>query len=135
LPCLTPAAFSTKDRASIKDSRGQINFKASMNLGTYGGENMEIRIADGGGVILDASLLGSSLVLNGSGKTYSYKSKLAGIQRVTIKADRKVPGAFKIKVKTKDAWTPGAANETEATTTVSFIVGNQCLSGNATSVR
>ena len=135
LPCSSPAAFSDKDRASIKDDKGQVSIKASMNLGTFERENVQVRIVDGGGVILDTGLPGTDLVLNGSGTTYQFKSKQAGLQRVSIKEDPKLPGTFKIKVKARDAWAPGAANETEATTTVSVNIGGQCLSGNATSVR
>jgi DNA-binding beta-propeller fold protein YncE len=134
LPCIAPASFGTKDRASIKDSKGQLNLKAAVVLGAYDRETIQVVLEDGGGVFFDSGLLGEALDLNASGTTYKFKSKTGAITRVQVKEDNKVAGGFKIKFKTKGAWAPGSADETEATTLVTLNIGGQCFTGNATSV-
>ena len=44
-------------------------------------------------------------------------------------------GGYRLTIKTKEAWTAPAADETEATTFVLVNVGGQCFNGNATRVR
>ena len=90
---------------------------------------------DGGGDIYNATQPGSTIVPKGSRFKFSAPSGSTGITRVTVKENGRDPGLFKLTLKTREAWTPGLANETELTTEVTLNVGGQCFRGNATKVR
>ncbi len=135
MPCTSSTGLGSSDKASIKDEKGQLNLKAAVVLGTYDRETLQVVLEDAGGEIFDSGLLGEEFTLNTAGNTYKFKSKDGTITRAQVKVDNKVAGGFKIKVKTKGAWSPGAADETEATTLVTLNVGGQCFSGNVTSVK
>jgi hypothetical protein len=134
LLCNTTDAFGDKDRASIKDAKGQLNLKAAIVLGTYDAETIQVVVEDGGGTIFDSGILGSALELNTSGTTYKFKSNDGGITTVQLKKDTKVAGGFRVKVRTREAWAPGTADESEATTLVRLNIGGTCLAGNASRV-
>jgi hypothetical protein len=134
--CDTTNGFGPKDKTSVKDVKGQANFKAAVVLGTYDRENVQLVIADSDGAFFDSGLEGDLLDVNNAGNTYKFKTKeLGGITQVQIKVDKKVAGGFKVKVKTREAWTPGGADEAEATTFVTLNVGGKCFTGNVTSVK
>ncbi len=137
LPCTSLTSSFVYRSAKFKDKRGKLNLKAEVVLGSYASETIQIIASDGGGVILDSGVLGAQILPNSSGKVFKFKGpkKQPGITKIIVKANKKVAGGFKVSVKTKDAWTPPAADESEATTTVLLNVGGQCVDGNATKVK
>jgi YVTN family beta-propeller protein len=132
LPCTSTTAFGSKDKASIKDAKGQLSLTTAIVLGAYDGETVQVIVEDSGGVIFDSGLLGEAFEEKNG--TFKFKSKTGAITKAQIKADPKVVGGFKVKLKTKSAWAPGLANETETTTNVTLNIGGTCESGNATKV-
>jgi len=134
IPCLDTTAFEERDRAVIQDGRGLLKLVAGVALASYQDQDVAIRIEDGGGVILDTLLAGSELEPNGRGTVHKYKSADGPIAKLLIKEDGSDPPRLLVKLTTRAAWEPGAADETEETTTVTVNVGGQCASGNATRV-
>lgn len=137
LPCTALTSSFVYRSAKFKDKRGKLGLKAQVVLGSYTSETIQVVASDGGGVIVDTGVLGAKILANSSGKVFKFKGpkKQPGITKITIKQNKKVAGGFKVTLKTKDAWTPPAADETEATTTVLLNVGGQCFDGNATKVK
>ncbi len=136
LPCDSSTGV-TFDSAKLLDSKGKLTLKAKVLFGTYQDETVEVIASDNGGLIIDGGSEGSDFVANNAGNTFKFKApkNTAGVTRVTVKQDNKVPGQLKVTVKTKEAWAPPAADETEATTTVVLNIGGICYTGNATDVR
>jgi DNA-binding beta-propeller fold protein YncE len=136
LPCASSSGI-TFDAAKLLDSKGKLTLKAKVAFGTYQDETVEVIASDNGGLIIDSGAQGSAFVANNSGNTFKFKAakKAVGVTRITVKQDNKVPGQLKVTLKTKEAWAPPAADETEATTTVVLNIGGVCYSGNATDVR
>jgi hypothetical protein len=130
MPCATMTAFGAKDKANVKDSKGQLSLSASIVLGTYDDQTVSITAEDSDGAFFDSGLFADVFEMNNSGSTFKFKSKTGIITKAQIKVDKKVPGGFKVKIKTKGAWAPGGADETEATTTVTLNIGGVCVSGN-----
>jgi hypothetical protein len=136
LPCGSSSGI-TFDAAKLLDSKGKLTLKAKVAFGTYQSETVEVIASDNGGLILDGGAEGSDFVANNSGNTFKFKApkKAVGITRITVKQDNKVPGQLKVTLKSKEAWAPPAADETEATTAVVLNIGGVCFSGSATDVR
>jgi hypothetical protein len=111
-----------------------LNLKASIVLGTYDRDTLEVIVADGGGIFLDAGLLGTELEVNNQATTYKFRSKEGPINKLSVKEDKRVPGGFKVSVRTREAWPLGSANESPATTSVILNVGGVCIGGSPTSV-
>jgi DNA-binding beta-propeller fold protein YncE len=134
LPCVTTTGFGAKDKAGIKDAKGQLNLNAAIVLGTYDGQTLEVSVEDGDGTFFDSGVLGEAFETSSNGATFKFKSKTGAITKAQVKVDPKVAGGFKVKVKTKAAWAPGSADESEATTLVTLNIGGVCVSDNATKV-
>ena len=103
-------------------------------LGSYTQETVAVVAADGGGTIFSGGVAGASIVPKGSGFQFTAVSGSTGITKVRVKPER-TAGFFKVTLRTKEAWTPPAADETELTTLVTLNVGGRCFRGNATRVR
>ncbi len=136
LPCMSSVSTGWK-RAKLQDDKGKLILRGTVSIGAYAYETTQLIIDDGGGVIFDSGVLGSLFEINKSGNKFKYKAprKQPGIVKVQLKENKKSPGTFKINVKTKDAWAAPAADETVATTFVTFNVGGQCFAGNATGIK
>ena len=134
LPCNSIVVFGSKDKARIKDSKGQLNLKAALVLGTYDQQTIEVIVADGGGIFLDTGLLGAALDANTQATTYKFKSQDGPLTKVQVKEDKKVAGGFRVSVRTREAWPIGSANEGVATTSVILNVGGACVGGSPTSI-
>ncbi len=139
-PLSLPCASSTNvafDAAKLQDIKGKLTLKAKVPFGPYENETVSVLASDNGGTILDGGAVGSSFDANNAETTFKFKAAkgVTGITRIIVKEDKKVPGQLKVTVKTKSAWAPPAADETEATTTVVLNIDGVCFSGNATSVR
>jgi len=136
MPCesSTPVAF---DAAKFQDSKGKLTLKAKVAFGPYQNETVEVLANDNGGLIIDGGAVGANFKPNGAQTTFKFKAakNVVGVTRITVKEDNKVPGQLKVTLKAKSAWTPPAADETEATTTVILNIGGVCYTGNATSIR
>jgi hypothetical protein len=133
--CTSSTAFIFS-KATLKDSRGTLSLTAKdVPLVDYNQEAVGTVAVDGGGTIYAGAIAGPSILPKGSGFKYTAPSGSTGLTRITVKESRRSPGLFKITLKTKLAWTPGLANETEATTDVTLNVGGKCFVGDATRVR
>jgi hypothetical protein len=131
--CATVTATTFKS-ATLKDARGQLNVRGDFAIGGYAQATVSVLAADGGGAIVGANVPGVSIVPKGSGFRFTAPGGATGITRVTVR-EKKNSGLFKVTVKTKGAWLPGAANEDETTTIVTLNVGGLCFRGNATRVK
>lgn len=136
IPCVSSTNV-TFDSAKLYDAKGRLTLKANVAFGPYQRETLNVIVSDGGGIILDDGFLGSATKANSSETSFKFKGAKGapGINRATIKEDKKVPGQLKLNVKTKDGWAPPAADETPASTLIVLNLGGVCFSGNATDVR
>jgi hypothetical protein len=134
LPCTSSTPFGERDRARIKDAKGQLSLSAAIVLGDYQRETIEIIVGDGGGIFLDSGILGDALEANSGSTSFKFRSKDGPITKLQIKEDPKISGGFKVKVRTRAAWPVGSADEDAAATLVVLNVGGQCVEGSATSV-
>jgi hypothetical protein len=133
--CTSLTSFIWK-RAYIKDSRGNLSLTGKdLPLTDYTNQSVSVVIDDGGGSIFAGTVPGASIILKGSTYKFIAPSGSTGLTRITVKENSRAPGLFKVTAKAKGAWTPGLANETELTTTVTVNVGGMCFRGNATKVR
>ncbi|MFN2377237.1 MAG: YncE family protein [Candidatus Binatia bacterium] len=136
LPCLTSESGVVFRRASLQDSRGRAILKTEVMLTEpYAGGQISVEAEDDDGPIVSALVEDGSFTVNSKGNVHKYKApkNTAGIVRVSVKA-LKAPGLYRILVKTDAAWTPPAADETIATTSVTLQVTSDCFEGPATKV-
>jgi sugar lactone lactonase YvrE len=136
LPCTTTEPAFIYKKSSLKDSKGKLQITAELSLATaFTGSQVSVTATDGGGVIFSGLVDGASFTVNGSGTTYKYKAPkdATGITRITVKA-AKTLGDYKVIIKTDTAWTPPAADETIATTSVKLQILDECFDGPATKV-
>ncbi|HEY2774751.1 MAG TPA: hypothetical protein VGK20_11955 [Candidatus Binatia bacterium] len=137
LPCMTDEPSFAFQKVALQDSKGRLQVTATVTLsGAYTGSPIYVDVSDGGGTIFAGGLDGSSLVASSSGKSWKYKAAkgTTGITKAMVKATN-APNVYKVTMKTDQAWTAPAADETTATTNVVLHVVSDCFSGNATSVK
>ncbi len=130
---IVPTTFT---RATIKDGKGKVSLVLKdAPIGVYENDAVSIVVRDSDATILLGYVPGPSIIEKGRTFKYVAYSGATGITRVILKQSRQSPGLFKITLKTKYAWTPPLANETELTTEVRLNVGGRCFEGNATKVK
>jgi DNA-binding beta-propeller fold protein YncE len=137
LPCMTSEDTFVFKKAHLKESRGRLNVIADLMLDTpFTGGRLTVQAFDDDGDIFSAMLLEGSLVANKKGNVYKYKApkNTAGVTLVVVKQSSKVPGQYRVILKTDAAWTVPAADETIATTKVSLQIIDECFEGPATKV-
>ena len=133
--CTSTTSFVFR-RATLRDSRGTLSMLAKdVPLTTYTQESVSTHLVDGGGTIFSGVVPGASIVPKGSGFKFHAVPGSTGITYVTVRESRSMPGRFRVTMRTKAAWAPGLANETELTTDVTLNIGGRCFQGNATKVR
>jgi DNA-binding beta-propeller fold protein YncE len=136
LPCTSTESSFVFRKAALKDSRGKLIVSAEVSLATpYAASTVSVAALDGGGTFFSQSVLGSSFEQNNSGTTWSFKAEkgVTGVTRVKVKSTS-TPGLYRVTVKTNGAWTPPAADETIATTTVELQIYDECFTGPATKI-
>ncbi len=136
LPCVDTTSAFRFNKAILIDRRGRLTLKATVTLADYSGETVELAAVDGGGTIIDGAVPGGSFVLNSNGSTYKFKAARGakGVVSASVKA-LSAAGQYRFSMTVKDGWTPPAADETAAATTVTLNVGGECFAGAATGVR
>ncbi len=133
--CTSTTSFVFR-RATLRDSRGTLSMLAKdVPLTTYTQQSVSMHLVDGGGTIFSGVVPGASIVPKGSGFKFHAVPGSTGITYVTVRESRSMPGRFRVTMRTKAAWAPGLANETELTTDVTLNIGGRCFQGNATKVR
>jgi len=137
VPCGSTVSSFVFKKASLQESKGRLKIQADVTLATpYAtGGSIGIEASDGGGEIFAGSLAGASLVINNAGTQWKFKAAkgATGIVRAQIKA-LNTPGQYRVTLRTDAAWTPPAADETIATTSVLLHVIDECFDGAATKV-
>jgi hypothetical protein len=137
LPCLTTENGFVYRKAGLKDERGRLQVIADVSLSSsFDSSTLQVIAMDDDGEIVSETLDGSSFVQNTAGTVWKYKAPKGstGIVRATVKQS-KTPGMYRVSVKTDAAWTAGAADEDELSTTVTLHVSADCFVGPATIVR
>ncbi|HYC00780.1 MAG TPA: SMP-30/gluconolactonase/LRE family protein [Candidatus Limnocylindrales bacterium] len=134
LPCMSTDSGFAFTKAALLDDKGRMTFKATISLTELDGDSLELSAADGGGAIMDESLAAESFELAGTKLKYKAPKDSTGIVKAMIKP-LSTPGTYGVSLKVSDAWTPPAADETPATTTVLLNVGGECFEGLATTVK
>jgi hypothetical protein len=136
VPCETEVNVNYR-AAKFKDSSARVVVKVEVVLGTFTGQTVELRATDDGGPIFDEAVLGSLFESNTKGNRFQYKGpkKTPGISKISITANTRVVGGFKVAVKGREMWTPPAAEENQTTTFVTLNIDGKCFTGNATSVK
>ena len=135
VPLCTSITQVVFKRASINDGSGRLSLTADdLPLPGYSQETVAALVRDGGGRIFGGAVAGAEIVPSGRRFRFRAPSGSTGITRVDVQQNRR-SGLFKVAVKTREAWTPPQAEETELTTEVTVNVGGQCFRGNATRVR
>src|SRR5438128_2115311 len=124
-------------KAQLQDSKGKLNLKADVSLSPdYAGGVISVVAMDGDGLIFSGELAEGSLVVSTNGTSWSYKAAkgVTGITKAKVKA-LKDPGMFRVTMKTDQAWTAPAADETIVSTFVTLRVVDQCVDGAATKIK
>lgn len=111
-------------------SPGRIESSASRSHARAPTARSSIRVS-----VFTGTQPGATIVPKGSGFKFVAPSGSTGIVRVTVKENKRLPGSFKITLKTREAWIAPAADETELTTEITLNVGGQCFRGAATKVK
>ncbi|MFN2426482.1 MAG: YncE family protein [Candidatus Binatia bacterium] len=135
VPCATTEAGVIFRRASLKDARGRLLFKADLMLSTpFAGGVLSVEAADGDGRIFFGGVADTSFTVNNSGSTYKFKAAkgTSGVTRATVKLLK--TGLHRIIVKTNAAWIAPGADESIATTNVTLRAVDECFEGPATKV-
>jgi hypothetical protein len=101
----------------------------------YTQESVSADAFDSDGPIFADGVAGNLIVPKGSSFKYTAPHGTTGITNVTVKEKRNSGGIFTVTLKTKAAWTVGAADEDETTTSITLNVGGLCFRGNAKHVR
>jgi hypothetical protein len=130
--CQTDTAIEFK-RATLSDRSGALSLSAEVPLGTYALEAIGLAAADSDGPITSETVPGTSIVPKGTTFKYHAPRGTNGIQTITLREKRNSGGFFKITLRTKHAWTEGAANQ-PLTTWVTLNVGGHCFRDLATRV-
>jgi hypothetical protein len=120
--------------ATFADRTGKLSVRAELALGTYTQETISAVADDGGGQIFAGNVAGALILPKGHGFKYRAPKGATGISNIQLR-QQSATQIYKVTLKTKKAWTPPAADETEATTHVTVNVGGKCFRGNATRVR
>jgi hypothetical protein len=128
----TPVVFK---RATLNDRRGILSLTLEVDLGTYTQETVGLVVTDSDGPITTATVAGLAIEPKGSGFRYRAPIGAVGIKTLNLREKRNSGGRFKITLRTTDAWTPGAANQSEASTLVTLNIGGRCFRGAPTKVR
>jgi hypothetical protein len=104
---------------------GKLRAQLRLDLGTYAGEPIAVRLADTDpGSIAEAQV---PLTLARSGK-WRFRSSAPGVQRVILrKLGPSRPGMFALDVVARQWFTAAAANQPAADTRVTITVGAQCF--------
>ena len=122
--------------ATVTDHTGKLSLVArDVPLTTYTQQTVAIHLSGALGSIFAGAVPGASILPKGRSFKFSAPSGATGIIRVMLKENSRTPGLFKVTLKTKQAWPPGTAVETPATTVVQLNVGGKCFFGNTTKVR
>jgi hypothetical protein len=129
---ITPTLFKT---ANLIDKSGRLSLRAEILLGAYGQERVSTNADDSGGSIFAGGVAGNLVLPKGTGFKYKAPKGTLGVTDVTLKEKRNSGGIFTVTVKTKGAWTVGAADEDEATTFITLNIDGECFRGNAKHVR
>ena len=82
-------------------------------------------------LIFTAGVAGNLIALKGSSFKYRAPRGTTGVIQVTLREKRNSGGIFAVTLKTKAAWTAGAADEDETTTRITLNFGGKCFSGSA----
>jgi hypothetical protein len=122
--------------AKIDDRAGKLTLTAKdLYLQGYAQEPVTASISDPNGPVYAGTVPGASFILKGSTYKFTAPSGATGIIRASVKQNRRAPGWFLVKVKTKLAWPAGSAVFAEPLTVVQLNVGGRCFFGNATKIR
>lgn len=121
-------------RATLTDRRGVLSLTAEIDLDQYAQQTVSLVATDGDGPIMAEGVAGASIEAKGSAFKYRAPKGATGIKTLTLREKRNSGGLFKITLRTTAAWTPGAANQSAATTEVTLNVGGRCFRGIATKV-
>src|SRR5262249_55545212 len=130
--CPCPNVVMAKSSVTIKTAKGAGMLSATIPiaLASYAGEPVVVRLDDLDSQPIVQRALPTLAPLGHSGKSWEFKSKATGLQKVQLKEI--VPGSFKVIVKAK-GWFPfSAANETAPSTRLTVTIGGQCFAHTAT---
>jgi YVTN family beta-propeller protein len=136
LPCTTTTSAFVYKKAALKDSRGKLMITAEVALTTpYLFYQVSVAARDAGGTFFSQLVPGDSFGQTTSSTMWTFKADrgVTGITRVKIK-ESKIPGTYRVTVKTNEAWTPPGADETIATTDVELQIYDECFVGPATKI-
>ncbi|MBY0274234.1 hypothetical protein K2Z84_02745 [Candidatus Binatia bacterium] len=134
LPDCTCACLPVADpKAALamrtKKDAGVLTVRMSIPLGSYAGEPVSIRVADGDSDPIALSSVGTLAAKGKTGRSWGFSSKTDGVKRVSLLDDtKKHAGMFKITASTKKWFTAAQANQPASSTTVTITVGSRCFS-------
>ena len=135
-PCIVTEPDFAFRKAAFRDSRGRFQLQADVTLTSpYTGGMLAVQAEDSGGRILTASVRPEDFRSNASRTSFKFSAPkgTAGITKASIKAS-KIPGQYRVSIKTDLAWTAPKADETAASTSVVLYVLDECFEGAALKV-
>jgi hypothetical protein len=130
--CPCPNTVPGKVTVAIKTKKeaGMLSATLPIALASYAGEPIVIRLDDLDSQPIVQRGLPTLAPLGHSGKSWQFKSKAPGLQKVQLKEI--APGSFKISVKTKGWFSFNDANEAPSMTRLTVTIGGQCFAHPAT---
>jgi YVTN family beta-propeller protein len=135
LPCAFPEPVVFR-KAALNDIRGRLQLQADVTLAApYSGGIIAVKAEDSGGTIVVASVDGG-FESNSSGTAFKYKAPkgTTGITKAFVKAS-KIPGQYRISLRTSGAWVAPEADEDAASTEIRLHVLEDCFEGAALKVK
>src|SRR5262249_40037481 len=112
---------------------GLLTAKMIINLGSYAGAPVAVRLDDTDTQPIAQLDLATLPAIGHAGNNWQVKSKGDGLQLVQLKElGPTKPGLFKLTVKAKHWFTAAEANQSAAGTTLTVTVGGQCFTHAAT---
>lgn len=125
-----------KARVTLKERRGLLTAKIVVDLGSYGGGPVAVKLSDTDTPVIAYASLDAVPPQGSSGKAWRHAARDGGLERVQIKtlAPRR-PGKYLLKLKAKSWFTAAAANQPAANTTLTVTIGSRCVTATATKKR
>ena len=120
----------------MTDHNGVLSiFAKDVPLGSYAQDSVSTSFEGTlAGLIFAESVPSASIIQKGHAFKYATPKGATGVTRLLVKESR-TPGLFRVKVKTRGAWSPGSVFEAPGLLYVQLNVGGKCFFGHPTRVR
>jgi hypothetical protein len=117
---------------TTKKSAGKLAVSMKIDLGTYAGEAVTVRLDDTDSLPIIRQDLATLPPVGTSGKVFAFKQKGDGLFRVALRQLKKPPGTYRLNIGAKHWFSNAAANQPGTSTVLTVTIGSQCFTLPAT---